>query len=226
MKNKYMLIILMSIVSGAFIGIVLKDNEVNNNEYISKIKLLRKETKVMNKDIKNLEKEKDNVEDELNELKNKFADEKSVKEIGNLKKYLTYTDIKDKGIAIKIDAISADVGNIANLIDYNKILINLVNEIKINGGEFISINDQRLNQYSEIVLAGSHININSVPIVQPYEIKVIGNLEKLNKYIEKDSDYIKSIKSSYPIKVDFKVDENILMKKMNVPNKLEYIKGD
>lgn len=226
MKNKYVLIILMSIISGAFMGISLKDNKVNNNEYISKIKLLKTETKEINKSIKKLDKEKESLEDELDELKDKFADEKSINKINNLKQRLSYTDIKGKGIVIKIDALSEDVGNIANLIDYNKILVNIVNEIKINGGEFISINDQRLNQYSEIVLAGSHININSVPIVQPYEIKVIGDLKKLNKYIEKDSHYIKNIEDNYPIKVEFKVDENISMKKMNVPNKLDYIKGD
>lgn len=69
--------------------------------------------------------------------------------------------------------------------------MNLVNEIKINGGEFISKNNKRLN-----------------------------------KYIEKDSNYIKNIEVNYHIKVEFKSDENISMNKMNVPNKVEYIKGD
>ena len=62
------------------------------------------------------------------------------------------------------------------MIDYNRILLNIVNDLKANGAKFISINNQRINKYSEIILAGNHININSTPIAQPYNIKVIGDI--------------------------------------------------
>ncbi|WP_242824177.1 DUF881 domain-containing protein [[Clostridium] dakarense] len=187
--------------------------------------LVKKEVKQVNKNIKKLNKSKEKLEEELYGLKTKYEDNEKIKEIENIKSMLSYTNLDNEGIIIKIDALNEDTGNIANFVDYNKILINLINEIKINGGEFISINDQRINQYSEIVLAGSHININSVPIAPPYEFKVIGNTQKLKKYIDKDSQYIKNIKNSYPLKIEKKFEKNISMEKMNIPNKLRYIEG-
>ena len=141
-----------------------------------------------------------------------------------MKEVLSYTDIKGKGITIIIDALNEDIGNIANTVDYNKILINLVNELKINGGKFISINGQRINQYSAIILAGSHINVNSIPIAQPYEIKVIGDIDKLSSYVNEGNNYIDNIILNYPMKVEYKVEESINMPKIEIPNKLRYIR--
>ncbi len=125
-----------------------------------------------------------------------------------------------------VDVVDEKIGNIANLIDYNKILVHIVNELKSEGGEFISINDQRINQYSEIALAGSHININGTPVAQPYVIKVIGDDEKLSDYMEKGSDYLNSIQSKNPIKINLKFDRKINMEKINLPNNIKYIEGE
>ena len=103
-------------------------------------------------------------------------------------------------------------------------IINLVNELKVNGGKFISINGQRINQYSAIILAGSHINVNSIPIAQPYEIKVIGDIDKLSSYVNKGNNYIDNIILNYPMKVEYKVEESINMPKIEIPNKLRYIR--
>lgn len=226
MKNRYMLIILTSTILGIFMGMMIREQERKNYMYINKDKSTKKEMYIANKEIKQLNKEKKKVEIELNDLKNKYEDVESINQVEDLKSNLSYTDISESGIVIKLDAINEDTGNIANLIDYNKVLVNLINEVKINGGIFISINGQRMNQYSEIVLAGNHININSVPIAQPYEIEVIGDVDKLYKYVDKENNYLRSIESNYPLKVEIKNNENITMNKMNVPNKLEYIKGE
>ena len=143
-------------------------------------------------------------------------------QINTLKEVLGYVDVKGSGLLIKIDAINDEIGNIANFVDYNKILLNIVNEIKVNGGEYISINNQRLNQYSEISLAGSHININSTPIAQPYNINVIGDID----YINKKNTYLDSIGKKYQLKVETKIEKNITIEKMSIINKLEYIEGE
>lgn len=225
MKKNYVFIILTSTVLGLFIGIGLKEHSYKKDIYASKDTLIKKEIRQVNKNIKKLDKSKEELEEELDDLKAKYEEEEKIKEIEDMKYMLSYTDLNGDGISITIDALNEDIGNIANFVDYNKILINLVNEIKINGGEFISINDQRINQYSEIVLAGSHININSVPIAPPYEFKAIGDTKKLKEYINKDSQYIKNIQNNYPIKVEKKFEKNIYMKKINTPNKLRYIEG-
>lgn len=224
MKKKYVLIILASIVLGILIGSMIKDLESMEGLYTSKDDIAKKEIKITNKSIKKLQNEKKDLDKEINILREKYTDIDEIKKMDDMKEVLSYTDIKGKGITIIIDALNEDIGNIANTVDYNKILINLVNELKINGGEFISINGQRINQYSAIILAGSHINVNSIPIAQPYEIKVIGDIDKLSSYVNEGNNYIDNIILNYPMKVEYKVEESINMPKIEIPNKLRYIR--
>lgn len=223
MKKKYVLIILTSILLGISIGTLIKDSEDN---YVSKDKLTKSQIKSVNKTIKNLNKQKESLEHELENLKSNHKDQEQMTKINDLKEELSYTDIKGDGISIKIDALNDEIGNIANFVDYNKILINIINEAKIKGGKFISINGERINQYTEVVLAGSHININSVPIAPPYDIKIIGDIDRLLTYVEKESSYLKSIQDNYPIKLEMKVEKDIQLNKIRLPNKLNYIEGE
>ena len=222
MKKKYVLIILASIVLGVLIGSMIKDLESMEGLYTSKDDIAKKEIKMTNKSIKKLQNEKKDLDKEINILREKYTDIDEIKKMDDMKEVLSYTDIKGKGITIIIDALNEDIGNIANTVDYNKILINLVNELKINGGKFISINGQRINQYSAIILAGSHINVNSIPIAQPYEIKVIGDIDELSSYVNEGNNYIDNIILNYPMKVEYKVEESINMPKIEIPNKLRY----
>lgn len=224
MKKKYVLIILASIVLGVLIGSMIKDLESMEVLYTSKDDIAKKEIKMTNKSIKKLQNEKKDLDKEINILREKYTDIDEIKKMDYMKEVLSYNDIKGKGIIITIDALNEDVGNIANTVDYNKILINLVNELKINDGKFISINGQRINQYSAIILAGSHINVNSIPIAQPYEIKVIGDIDKLSSYVNEGNNYIDNIILNYPMKVEYKVEESINMPKIEIPNKLRYIR--
>ena len=224
MKKKYVLIILASIVLGVLIGSMIKDLESMEVLYTSKDDIAKKEIKMTNKSIKKLQNEKKDLDKEINILREKYTDIDEIKKMDYMKEVLSYNDIKGKGVIITIDALNEDVGNIANTVDYNKILINLVNELKINDGKFISINGQRINQYSAIILAGSHINVNSIPIAQPYEIKVIGDIDKLSSYVNEGNNYIDNIILNYPMKVEYKVEESINMPKIEIPNKLRYIR--
>lgn len=223
MKNNYMLIILTSILLGLLIGMSSKEYSETESTYRSKDKLTKKAIKQINKNIKKLYNEKDILEVEMNKLKLKYEDNSYIKYIDKIKKDLSYTDIEGGGIIIKIDALNDEVENIARFIDYNKVLINIINDLKQYGAEFISINNQRINQYSEIALAGSHININSIPIVQPYEIKAIGNINELSKYEVTESKYIGH---NQLIKFEKKIQNNIYMEKINISNKLKYIEGE
>lgn len=225
MKRNYMLIILACTILGILLGSIFKEHYKQAEHYESKDSLTKKEILISKKNIKSLIKEKVALEDEYEELKKKNEEIKDIDSINSIKEELSYTDIKGSGVTIKIDASNEEVGNIANFVDYNKILIKIVNDLKIHGGEYISINDQRINQYSEITLAGNHININSSPIAPPYEIKCIG--EKLSKeYIGDLNEYIKNIQNNYPLKLEIKKTDSIELKKLNLPNKLKYIKGE
>jgi len=219
MKSKYVLIILSCIVLGILIGISIKDLQSREGLVISKDDITKKEIKITKKSIKKLDKEIKKLNKETKSLKIEYMNLDSIKEIENLKQVLSYTDIKGKGIIITIDAANEETGNIANEIDYNKILINLINVLKANGAKFISINNQRINQYSGIVLAGNHININYTPIAQPYIIKVIGDIDKLSLYLNKSDNYLDNIVLNYPMKVEYRIDESISIPKIKNINK-------
>ena len=226
MKRNYMSIILIVFIAGVLIGILIKDYNKEESLYINKDKLIKKEIKSTEKSIKIMNKEKNKIEKEIEKLKEKNKDSKLVNQVNTLKETVGYVDVKGSGLLIKIDASNDEIGNIANYIDYNKILLNIVNEIKVNGGKYISINNQRLNQYSEISLAGSHININSTPIAPPYNINIIGDVDRLTDYINKGNTYLDSIEQNYQLKVETKIEKNITIEKLSIINKLEYMEGE
>ena len=226
MKRNYMSIIIIVFIIGLLIGILIKDYNKQVSLYVNKDKFIKNEIKDTQKAIKVMGKEKEKIEKEIEILKSKNQNSKVANQVNTLKEILGYIDVKGSGLLINIDAINDEIGNIANFVDYNKILLNIVNEIKVNGGEYISINNQRLNQYSEISLAGSHININSTPIAQPYNINVIGDIDELTDYINKKNTYLDSIGKNYQLKVETKIEKNITIEKMSIINKLEYIEGE
>lgn len=220
-----MLIILASAILGICLGSILREHNKEAEHYENKDSITRKEIRESNKTIKSLSKEKEKLEEEYEKLKKEKENIKDIEAVNAKKEELSYTDIKGKGVIIKIDAASEEIGNIANFVDYNKILIKMVNELKQHGGEYISINEQRINQYSEITLAGNHININSTPIAPPYEVKCIGETIS-EQYINDLDGYIDNLQNNYPVKVEIKAASNIELKKLNVPNKLKYMKGE
>ena len=226
MKRNYMSIIFIVFIIGLLIGILIKDYNKQVSLYVNKDKFIKNEIKSTQKSIKVMGKEKEKIEKEIEILKSKNQNSKVANQVNTLKEILGYIDVKGSGLLINIDAINDEMGNIANSIDYNKILLNIVNEIKVNGGEYVSINNQRLNQYSEISLAGNHININSTPIAQPYNINVIGDVDKLTDYINKKNTYLESIRNNYQLKVETKIEKNITIEKLNIINKLENIEGE
>ena len=226
MKKNYVSIILIVFILGLTIGILAKDYNSQESTYVNKDKIIKKEIKSLKKNIKIRNKEKHKLEKEVENITLSNRDLKLNQKLDSLKEELGYVDINGEGFEINIDADDSEIGNIANIIDYNKILLNIVNDLKVNGAKFISINNQRINQYSEIVLAGNHININSTPIAQPYNIKVIGDINNLKSYINRDYTYIDNISKNYPLKVDVKLKNNILIEKMSIVNKLNYIKGE
>lgn len=93
-----------------------------------------------------------------------------------------YSQASGPGISIVLDS---SVGhNIAETIEGRRYLINLTNELKVFGGEIISINGIRIVGRSEITLAGNHINVHGKPIAPPYVIQAIGDVDSFKRYVE------------------------------------------
>lgn len=92
-----------------------------------------------------------------------------------------HKDVQGPGIYIQLEGIFEE--NIAPLVYQRKYLITLVNELRSNSAEVISVNGQRITGRSEIALAGNHIQINGRPVAPPYHIRAIGNVDEFRRYV-------------------------------------------
>lgn len=104
-------------------------------------------------------------------------------------------------------------------------LIYLVNELKYAGAEAISINGQRITNYSDIVtIQEKYMLINGERISSPYEVKAIGNKEKLLEILNFPVDgYIDNCKNQgYTISIN--TQDNIQIPAYSQEIVLKYIK--
>ncbi len=92
-----------------------------------------------------------------------------------------HRSVQGPGIVILLEGIYEE--NIAPMIHQRKYLITLVNELRTNGAEVVSINDHRITGRSEMTLAGNHIQVNGKPVAPPYQVKAIGNVNEFKRYV-------------------------------------------
>ena len=126
-----------------------------------------------------------------------------------LKKRVTYlkmisgeSRISGEGVILIID--SGKDENIALKMENKKILLLLINELRLNGAETISINGQQITNLSGITLAGTHLDINNTEIGPEYEVKIIGDSEKLYRFLDKKSVTVMFMKKVYQFHVSVK----------------------
>ena len=227
MKKSYIHILILSLVLGTGVGIQFKSNYNTVGELSFFDKQIIDQVNRVKHENKKLIDKKEHLNNQLEILEENKIDDplgKSMKvNIDNLKMNLGYKDVQGTGIIIKIDT-EEDV-NLGYLMETNNFFIRLINQIKRYGGEAISINGQRVSQYSAIALAGSHINVNFTPIVQPYEVKVIGNSDVLNKHINSKNEAIEYMQS-YGLDIDIKSHDMLIIEGMPREKELKNIQVD
>ncbi|MCT4583317.1 MAG: DUF881 domain-containing protein [Peptostreptococcaceae bacterium] len=224
-KDKLIIFFMIFMVS----MLIMLQDKYNYNQSIE-LNFLDKE---LLSEVQNLRKENDNLEDlielkkaklekeENNTVKNRELLEELRNETNDLKTILGYIKMQGEGIILKIDSKKDE--NISSIMEERGVLLKIVNQAKLHGGEAVSINNLRIGPYSEIVKAGSHININSKPIEQPYEIKIIGSGKKLSKYINYNNLIIGDLKTMYDLDVNIKLSSNIIIPKLIGVKDLNYI---
>lgn len=99
------------------------------------------------------------------------------KELKRIKLLAGFEDIVDKGFIIRIQEMNVeeDYEYIFAPFVYDDDLRMIVNELNAYGAKAISINEQRMIASSAIRNVGDRILVNTIPIIAPYEIKVIGD---------------------------------------------------
>ena len=219
--------LIMTMILGMLIGIQIKspyqissDGSFVMRETITKINKERIESYDLMKKKKASEREIEDLEELTLKENTELLDYKA--KVDYLKANLAYTSVQGPGIKIVID--TNDDRNLAYLVEERKLFIILVNELKMQEAEAITINGQRINAFSEITLAGNHININAIAIAPPYEISVIGNSSKLIDYVNTKSPIIDIMKNGYNLSINFKTEINIILPKLENIKIQEYIK--
>ncbi len=113
---------------------------------------------------------------------------------------LGYNEVKGEGLEITINDGSGEFTN--NIDDpllrwartvHNTDMIQVVNELKNAGVEAISINGQRIMSSSEIYCSWAFLSINGVNIPAPFYVTVIGDKEKIKRYIMSNESYVKRL---------------------------------
>lgn len=131
------------------------------------------------------------IEEELREYEESASLESSYiknlnEELNKFKLMAGIIDVEGEGIILTIDnpSVETQYDDYTNNLIYNyEYLLLIISNLNAAGAEAISINGQRYTNYTEIVPVGSHLNINGVSFVPPFEIKVIGNTQTLQSVI-------------------------------------------
>lgn len=176
-----------------FIGIAISSYTKNKveNETITKLPSRQLEELVAllkESETKKIELEKQLAEfrKEINNIQKNPKSSLPKTQLNKIYKLAGLTEIKAKGIIIKIDDIKssklATAGNDGLI--HSDDLLKLVNELKSSGATAISINNQRLVTTSEIVESGGSVMINQTRLSAPYVIKAIGDSEVLKTSLE------------------------------------------
>ena len=132
-------------------------------------------------------------------------------ELAWLKKRAGLTQVAGPGIIVVLDDNDAAASDAkanepftfdpGNYIIHDKDLLYLVNDLKIGGAEAISINNQRIVTSSDIRCVGTVILVNSTRLAPPYEIKAIGNPERLTASVVEGQIYPWLKGRDFPVKL-------------------------
>lgn len=220
------LFVLVLILVGMTLGVQLRGpyqmsgyGTVFNRALISKINKeridiydLEKQKREINREIKDISKVASWNNEDIARYKEK---------VDHLEKSMGYSSLRGPGIVMTVDGY--EDYNIAYLTEEKNFLILLINELKCCDAEAISINGQRISPFSEITLAGNHININFKAIAQPYEIKAIGNADELLAYMDEQSPIVDVMRRSYGLKIHFRKEEELTVKELEKRKTMENI---
>lgn len=147
---------------------------------------------------------------------------------------LGLTDVKGDGVILTLkDNNSVSLSNIGPLdnIEYYLVhagdLVEVVNDLRNAGAEAISINGQRIINITDIVsISGKYILVNGERIISPYEVRAIGNQDKLNEVLNfKDEGFIPYYKNK-GYSIEMSLQSNISIPAYNQQIVLKYIKEE
>ena len=104
-------------------------------------------------------------------------------------------------------------------------LVEVINALRNAGAEAISINGQRITNYSSVYCAGNVVVVNGEKISSPVEIKAIGSPELLYGSITIPGGYLELMEET-GVMVNVKKSENITINKFDGVINTQYMKNE
>jgi uncharacterized protein YlxW (UPF0749 family) len=195
-------------------------------ELVGKVKKMREEKEQLLNEVNILESKIKSIEEA--ESKDNVLVRNISAELNKYKMISGLNSVKGPGVVITIDDPPKDpeLPSDISVIMYNyDLLLSLINRLNEAGAEAISINDQRIISRTEITLAGSNVNINSVPTAPPFTIKAIGNADTLESALNVRFGIIDQMKSErYNLQVTVKKQNEVMIPRYNEVIKFRYAK--
>ncbi len=137
-----------------------------------------------------------------------FVKERLITEWEDARLKAGFVGVKGVGIILKLsDAEVEGLGGYDSFVVHDQDIIKIVNHLKIAGAQAISVNGERILSTSEIICTGPTVQINRNRYPVPFEIKAIGEAEKLYDEIN-DSAIIKELKL-LGFELDIKMEDEI-----------------
>ncbi len=181
-------------------------------------------------DLENSEQKLENIR--LDASKN---DETSIQKEEDIKlanTFLGLTDVTGNGIVITLrDNNKVKKSNISPLDNIELYLVHagdlveVVNALRNAGAEAISINGQRVTNFTAIYCAGNVVVVNGEKISSPVEIKAIGSPELLYGSLTIPGGYLELMEETGVV-VDVKKTENITINKFDGVINSQYMKSE
>ncbi len=234
MKNKRFLIVgILALVVGLMLSMQIKNVQGN---YIGGLVPIQKAQDIAN-ELKKVRAEKEILAEELAILESKMKeieDSEAKEDIlfrniaTELEKYKLIAGIKaveGPGVVITIDDPPQEdtLFNDASIIMYNyDLLLLLINKLKDAGAEAVSVNEQRIIAVTEISLAGSNVNINSVPTAPPFVVKAIGNPDTMEATLNIRFGIIDQMKNRYDLQIELEKEDHVVIPRYNDILKFRY----
>lgn len=134
-------------------------------------------------------------------------------ELKNINTYLGLTDVEGEGVIITLRDNTTSIISSANNLVHDVDLRAVVNELKNNGAEAISINEQRIVPTTAITCAGTVIQVNDEIVGSPFVIKAIGKKNMINN-VMRSGGWLELL-TEYGISVEVKKSDNIKINKYN-----------
>lgn len=172
---------------------------LNSREY----QTLQDEKNKLSRQVTALDKENKDLNNRV--LSYSTDDNKSEKIINEMKDQIHYygmvsgeNEVKGKGIKIKVTdgIVSPDDTEFErnNKILHDRDMRNILNAVRIAGGEAMSVNNHRITIHSSVQCNGSFLLFDDGGVeMAPFNIYVIGDPESLKTNLTKEGGYLKSL---------------------------------